>query len=246
MSAYDYLGISAIAVSLAPQITPQLRMIAKTIRRDDHPNQRPTWKTKELATTEPPAPRALPYGPGADLVTSWPHYLASSESADAKKLLLVLYSVPAAHRRSLPIEAYCVAAGVSPLTILGILTGEVVRLGAQASTIIAAVNHPRVVQKSVDMALTDEGIDDRTLLAKATGFLPSPKGSQINIHNAPTASATALAAPVIAPPPEQTIRRAVDRFNDARLLPAAPTISLPAPSPQPEFAMIEIDDPEYE
>jgi hypothetical protein len=231
-TAYSHLGITADAVACAPQITPQLRMIANTLRREGQPKR--TRKVIDvntqagIATVEDTTHKS-PYGPGTDLVLSWPAYLASSDHADARKVLQVYYSIPRNLRMNrsnhpiIPLEAYCVAANVSPLSILAILTGEIVRLGAQASTIIAAINHPRVVQKSVEMALTDEGIEDRNLLSKATGFLPTPKGSQTLVQVNTNATANAAAAPVtIAPPPEQTIRRLVDRFNDARELPAAP------------------------
>jgi len=103
------------------------------------------------------------------------------------------------------------------------------------------------------MALTDEGHEDRATLHKATGFLPSPKGAQTNIQVVQHASATAnaQAASVAAPPPEQTIRRLVDRFNDARQIqsverPSLPEdvghATLPAAMPHESFAEVEAGD----
>jgi hypothetical protein len=224
--AYFELSITPEQVALAPQVTPQLRAITRTLKRaGQHKITRKIISREETHELVEDTKHTLPYGPGLDITQSWPHYLSSSDHADAKKVLLTYHGIQVSLRKVLPIEAFCVAAGVSPLTILGILTGEIVRMGAQASTIIAAVNHPRVVQKSVEMALTDDGLADRTLLAKATGFLPTPKGSQTQINIAANANATA--APqiaVVAPPPEATIRRAVDRFNDAKGLPPAPNL----------------------
>jgi hypothetical protein len=251
--AYSVLGITIEEVAVAPQITSQLREIARTIRRAGQPKRirqarksisrdNGTLKTSESDTTVilnddiPP-----PYGPGADLPRSWPHYLSSDDHADARKVLLAYHSIPHYCRDVLPIEAFCVAAKVSPLSILGILVGSIVRMGAAARTVIAMVNQPRVVQKSVDMALTDDGIADRELLAKATGFLPTPKGAQtiINVDNKSSATANAQSAVVDAPPPEQTIRRLVDRFNDAR------TIIAPVQDSLPEAPMIP-SNPIYE
>jgi len=235
--AYFELHVTPEQVAMAPQITPQLRAITRTLKRA---GQHKIVRKDEAVEIQ----HAAPYGPGLDIAVSWPHYLSSSDHADAKKVLLTYHGLHIYLRKVIPIEAFCVAAGVSPLTILGILTGEIVRMGAQASTIIAAVNHPRVVQKSVEMALTDDGLADRTLLAKATGFLPTPKGSQTNINIA--ANATAQAAPqivVVAPPPEATIRRAVDRFNDAKELPPAP--NLPDYITTPAIA-VEVDDEDDE
>jgi len=249
-TAYEYLGVTPAAVSLAPQITPQLRMIARTIRRDGQPKR--TRKLVDMDThrriaTIDETEHAVPYGPGHDLPNSWPHYLASSDHPDAKRVLLVFYSVPASHRRALPVEAYCVAANVSPASILGIITSEIVRLGVQASTIIAAVNHPRVVQKSVEMALTDDGILDRNLLAKATGFLPAPKGSHTSISVQTTANASAAApVAVLAPAPEQTTRTLANKLNELRGLPPVRTLDIPAAMPSKEAVAIEVESDEDE
>lgn len=82
-------------------------------------------------------------------------------------------SVPESYRRLLPPEAFCHAAGVSPWRVLEIIAGVAVRQGAQASAIIAAIAHPRVVEKTIDMALQDDGTRERMMLHKAVGFLPS-------------------------------------------------------------------------
>lgn len=259
---YSLLGITAEEVAVATQITPDLREIAKTIRRAGQPKR--TRQSRKIISSDNGTNRTSgsettvilndeippPYGPGADLPTAWPHYLASDDHPDAKKVLLAYHSLPHYCRHLLSIEAFCVAAKVSPLSILGILVGTIVRKGASGRTIIAMVNQPRVVQKSVEMALTDEGIADRELLAKATGFLPSPKGAQtiINVDN--KSSATAQAASVAAPPPEQTVRTLVDMFNEARglppasarILPVAVADTLPDRMPYEDAVPVEINE----
>lgn len=258
---YSLLGVTVEEVAVATQITPDLREIAKTIRRAGQPKRvrrskvvnsgvdSTTNTTINVAIDEETPP---PYGPGADLPTAWPHYLASDDHPDAKKVLLAYHSIPHYCRQLLSIEAFCVAAKVSPLSILGILVGTIVRKGASGRTIIAMVNQPRVVQKSVEMALTDEGIADRELLAKATGFLPSPKGAQtiINVDNKSSANANATAASVSAPPPEQTVRTLVDMFNEARglppasarILPVAVADTLPDRMPYEDAVPVEINE----
>jgi hypothetical protein len=103
-----------------------------------------------------------------------------------------------------------------------------------------------VVEKSVEMALTDGGIEDRMLLGKATGFLPTPKGSRtiVNVE----ANANAQSNPqvlVAAPPPEQTIRRLVDRLNEARGLPPVAAPALPA-ADNPDVIVIDSEAEEDE
>lgn len=239
MEAYGRLGVKPEAVALAPQITPELRAIARTIRRAGQPKKtrkrlKPDGRGAGDLTIAEDTRHSAPHGPGADLSVSWIKYLQASDDPDAQKISQSYHSIPKFMRPHLPIEAYCIAAAVSPMRVLEILTAIVVRMGAQASTIIAAVNHPRVVQKTVEMALTDNGVEDRNTLHKATGFLPTPKGAQTTIQvvqNAQAnASARAESASAAAPSAESTIRRLADRFNESRSLASAPVATLPAAS----------------
>ena len=85
-----------------------------------------------------------------------------------------------------------------------------------AAQIIAAVSHPSVVAKTIEHALTDEGLADRLVLHKVTGFLPTPKGSQttLSVMQNERAGASAAAQFVATPRPEDTIRRLSDRFKE--------------------------------
>ena len=204
---YTRLGITYEEVRDLPQITHEIRAIVRYLRARNRPSN--------------------PY-----------YYLAASDSPDAQSVLSFYRKTHVnAHYGGVPIEAYCAAAKVSPSRILEIIAATAIRLGAQASSIVAATAMPAVVHKSVEMALTDEGIEDRILLSRATGFLPTPKGAQTNIQVTQNASAQAAAAalpPAIAPSPESTIRRVVDRFNQNRALP--PTSAVPFPEPSGELA----------
>jgi hypothetical protein len=217
----ERLGVTPAMILAVPQITPQLRMIARTIRGSSDSR--------------------VPYGPGTDLLRSWPNYLEATTDVECQRVRQVYYGLPRVHRSGLPIEAFCVAAGVSPLHVLEALTATVMRLGVQASSIIASVNHPRVVQKSIDVALTDDGVRDREMLHKHANFLPTPAGARTNIVVTQNASATAAAQAATAPPPEQTIRRLADRFNLARALPAEVTTPVPV-AQDAEYAEVESDD----
>lgn len=262
LEAYRRLGVDASAVARAPQITPQLHAIQATVRRAGQP--RITTNVRELndgATMTEQIHHAAPYGPGADILTSWPQYLHASDSADSGLVLNAYYTLPKTLSRLLPVEAFCVAANVSPLRLLEIITATIVRQGAQASAIIASVNHPRVVEKTVEMALTDGGESDRRALDRATGFLPTAKGPSVVVNASASANASAQAASVTAPPPEQTIRRLSDRLNAARglptsdqqvpALPASSAIDIPSSSSaasarEPMTINLPLDDEEEE
>jgi hypothetical protein len=235
LRACAQLGVTPDAVANEVQITPHLKAIAAVIRRAGQPRittkietEKGDYKAIKTETEHVP-----PYGPGSDVARSWPWYLQTSDHPEAKKVLSVYFSTFKIHRRVLSIEAYCVAAHVPPLRILEIITATCVRLGAQASNIVAAVNHPRVVQKTVEMALTDEGVEDRAMLHKAAGFLPTPKGAQTNITIAANAQSNSLVQAALAPPPEQTIRRMVNRFNESKQLPQESGVVVRIPEVMP-------------
>jgi hypothetical protein len=218
LAAYSRLGIKPRDVERSMQITPQLEQIYHQLKQVQH--------SLILNAQEP----------SESFPDDTYYYLRASDSEDAKKVLLSYYSIPKFLRKELPIEAFCLHAGVPALRILEIVTSVCVRIGATASTVIAALAHPRVVESTIQSAMLPgaEGHADRQDLHKATGFLPTPKGNktQININQSANASAESNVAQqfVSAPPPEQTIRRMVDRFNDHQ---SANRTHAPLPEPQP-------------
>jgi hypothetical protein len=165
-------------------------------------------------------------------------YLRMSDKPDAIAFLTAYDSdtLTDRDRDVLPIEAYCLAASISPMSLLEILVGTLVRLGAHESAAIAAIHQPMVVAKTVEQAL-DGHVGSQNILHKATGFLPSPKGSQttIQIQQSQSQDQKQAAIPAVpAPPPELTITRLVDRFNENRSLPAASEQVLDIIPPAPD------------
>jgi hypothetical protein len=166
-------------------------------------------------------------------------HLHLSAAECAKKFLTVYYdeAITDADRKALPMEAYCVKAQIDSRDVLEALIGVMARIGAQTAAVKAAVAQPSIMDKTITIAKGGRGIPmdisqkERMMFHKATGFLPSPKGSHtiVNVrqeqHQAQQQAAQTVAPP---PPPERTIRRLVDRFNDARQLPPPiPTESIP-------------------
>src|SRR5262249_24120867 len=131
------------------------------------------------------------------------------------------------------IEAFAVAAGLSPTRLWGVIA-EVIRMQkAQLGAIKAAEKHEAIVAVSSDVALTPLGVEDRMAHLKHMGFTPSPKGSVININAAAPAVAAAKPDSTAAlASPEDTIRRIVERRQQATAaLTAAATKELPAETP---------------
>ena len=210
--AYALLGVPEDLVFHAPQIASQLGMIAKTL---EHKN--------------------LPTDPF--------YYLRASGLSDANKVIDAYFSISKSYARLLPLEAFCVKAGVSPLRVVEIIILTAIRMGTQASAFLAHVSSPDIVQATIEDALNGSDkvrIAAQSMLHKATGFLPTPKGPQTNItltQNAQTQPVT-----VIAPSPESTIRRLVDRFNDGgstKTLPEAQPLSLPTDVEDPIDVLTE-------
>ncbi len=144
--AYQLLGVNPTDVQRVPFFAAQLRKIARCVRGAGGGPSEPV--------------RAL-------------DFLESSQCPEARRLLRSYLSIPESYRRLLPPEAFCHAAGVSPWVVLEAVTVVAVRRGATASAIVAAINHPRTVQKTVEIALQDDGFKDRELLHRAMGFIPS-------------------------------------------------------------------------
>jgi hypothetical protein len=143
--AYERLGVDPKDVQQLPYFRGQLRRIARHVNLGVQPEDQSA---------------------AFDL-------LQSSEDDEARKVWNAYNSVPESYRRLLPAEAFCHAAGVSPARVLEAIAAVAVRQGAQASAIIASVMHPRVVSKTIERALQDDGVKDRMALHRATGFLPS-------------------------------------------------------------------------
>jgi hypothetical protein len=143
--AYKRLGINPKDVQCIPFLATQLRRIARAVRGADKHS---------------PAPTVRPLD-----------FLGSSEDHEARKVLEVYLSVPESYRRLLRPEDFCHAAGVSPWRVLEIITVVAVRQGAQASAVVASIEHLRVVEKTVERALQDDGWRERMIMHKATGFL---------------------------------------------------------------------------
>jgi len=187
-----------------PQISAQLKELTEIIPRRDG---------KPLLSTDP-------Y-----------YYLQVSETKEAKDVLTQYYSIPGGSRKKVPIEAYCLAAGVSPLRILEIILQTAVRLEKQLhaakSAIKAAQAQPELIDKHIFFGGKQEGFKDREFIAKVNGILPTG-GPKVAVNVTQNATATAVVS--AAPPPEQTIRRMVDRFNEKR------TINTVAAPPQEDGA----------
>ncbi len=57
------------------------------------------------------------------------------------------------------------------------------KFNADVSTLVAAIAHPKGVEASIDRALEAQGVDDRRMLFQHSGFIPTLRGSTVNVLN---------------------------------------------------------------
>ena len=114
-------------------------------------------------------------------------------------------------------DTVCEQIGLAPLELLKVVAEAAYRFSMYAVRLAAAVALPSVVERSIEVALTDKGISDRKMLFQHTGFLPMRPGAQTNIAISQNAQLSAVAPTVSAPQPEATIRRLSERLNDLRV-----------------------------
>jgi hypothetical protein len=144
--AYERLGINPRDVERMPFLRTELRRIARHLRS---------------------AQKDCPDSAGTRPLD----YLRSSDDPEARKVLCAYLAVPESYRKLLPVEAFCLAAGVSPWRVLESIVVVAVRQGAQGSAILASIVHTRIVEKTIERALQDDGFRERALLHKAVGFI---------------------------------------------------------------------------
>ena len=109
-------------------------------------------------------------------------------------------------------DAICEQLGIVPLDLLKAAAGAAVHFSASTATILAAAALPSIVERSIEVALTQKGTADRKMQLQHSGFLPVPAGSQTNIAIMQSNAAQPVVV-VAAPKPEATIRRLSERFH---------------------------------
>jgi hypothetical protein len=86
-------------------------------------------------------------------------------------------------RNNLDLDDLCKLKDIDPSHFLGVVAEAAQKFHANASILIAAVNMPAVVGKSVRVAMTDKGVQDRKFLFEHSSFIPMPQGARVSILN---------------------------------------------------------------
>lgn len=107
--------------------------------------------------------------------------LVQHEDIRFQRLVTAYDSQTESDRLHCRLETLCEAAEILPDEFLSIVIPALWKRGVDIGKLIAAVNHPRVVEATAEAAMGKFGMPDRKMLLDAAGFLPIPKGQQINI-----------------------------------------------------------------
>lgn len=147
------------------------------------------------------------------------YYLDASSDLEARGLMAVYNQSWKQVRDVLPLEAFCVAAGVDPNRILDSLIKVIERVKALKSAVNLSVSQPEIVDTNIEAALdVDNGYKDRRLHMQVSGLMPMPRGARtvVNVQTSASATAAPVQAVIAAPVPEQTIRRLSERLHAVR------------------------------
>ncbi len=109
--------------------------------------------------------------------------LAAREDERLKPIARSWGRMKEAERRRASIDSLCekLAPELTPAKILGAVAAAAFELNYNYSELIAAVGHRLVVQRSIKEALNPSGIADRQLHFQHTKYVPTPRGSSVNV-----------------------------------------------------------------
>lgn len=142
-------------------------------------------------------------------------YLRGSHESDSRKFLDVYDSIPNSVRIILPIEAFCIASGLTTRRVLELITGACFEQSANVAELISKAAKPKLVGVAVKAALKQKNFEDRKLILQHEGYAPIPKTQVVNVqgdvntdNRIQSVSIGELAST------EKTMSRINDRFNE--------------------------------
>jgi hypothetical protein len=166
-------------------------------------------------------------------VDPWP-YLAGSDDEVAVKLVAARNLLTQRMQTLCPIEALCLAAGVTTSKALGVIQSAVFEQSGKAGELMYAAHHVQVVTAAVGAALHPDGHADRKMLLQHQGFAPVPKTTIVKTFGDHTVVGQQVNQTAVLQPVEDRARRLQDRFNE-RVLPAAQVVEVEADyEPEPD------------
>jgi hypothetical protein len=150
---------------------------------------RATRPIKAVNKTVPPTRLAMTFRDLAlDGAKDWRNWVVFAQFAaddgdeDARAVIDCFRKLKPREKNEVSPEYVCDLAGVKPADLAAQIFRMVYIYAGDAAALIEAAARPAVVQKTVNVALTDEGWRDRQMLHQHSGFLPRPGGSNISVN----------------------------------------------------------------
>lgn len=131
---------------------------------------------------------------GKKSVIGYIQLAAAEGDKDALTWIHVWNDLGEYERRTITLDDICAASGIKPSVILKAIVGVAFEANCDVANLVAASTHPDVVAASAKHALKKDGIEDRKLLLQHHGFVPTPKGTTINVGVSASANAQAASA----------------------------------------------------
>jgi hypothetical protein len=142
------------------------------------------------------------------------------DDEDAQQFMELYDSLTPTDRKYLKLEQIAVAADIGASRLLGVATEALKAHGQNVSRIILGASLPKIVSKSVQMALTPSGLNDRKMMLEAAAFVPRGN-AQIAIQqvNNPPVSQGELKGQLTDWDQEVQLRRIREAHGDMKSLP---------------------------
>src|SRR5215467_6689001 len=119
-------------------------------------------------------------GIGLDSFIAMTRLACTSDSGAARFLDVWDALGPSEQLSAATADAICEQIGLAPLDLLKAVADATLRYSMYTARLRAAVAMPSIVERSIEVALTEKGAADRKMQLQHSGFLPIPVGSQTN------------------------------------------------------------------
>ena len=140
-------------------------------------------------------------------------YLAGSEEPEVQAICHLRQQLTVNQQDTVPFEAYAVAMKMPTKKLFGLIMQEIMEQSTKLSALLAKMHHPEIVETSIEQAKKPAGIQDREMLHKAIGFLPTPKNSLTVVNGDQHINRNRVNVAVL-PPLESVARDLNQRFID--------------------------------
>jgi hypothetical protein len=156
-----------------------------------------------------PIARTLRFIPGGKRTFMEMARYAPNIEPDLRRILEEWDRLQPVHRKGADLDQICRLKGVDPIHFILVVAEAALRFQNTAIVLIAAVNSPAVIDRTVKEALKPSGFKDRQMLLEMYGALPSSRGATVAVVNQIAAKAEINRGSEVDAPRFPTIERTI-------------------------------------